>query len=160
MKNLRTLACAALAVAGIGAAMTGTQAVTAPAASADSGDFLITRDVPTLADLNAQVEFLVEKPASDETKAANLEGGMNAVVVPRTVYNLGLFRAPLGWNEVTGPETHSGDEHTAVLHSNSSGRPGIVMQVTWKRIDGSWKMANSSLCEGVEAVGLSIPCNF
>ncbi|WP_280370008.1 hypothetical protein [Nocardia wallacei] len=156
MKSVKTSACAALAAVGIAA----TAAVTAPAASADPGDFLITREVPTLDDLNAQVEFLVEKPASDKAKAANLEGGMNAVVVPRTVYNLGLFRAPLGWNEVTGPETHIGDEHTAVLHSNSSGRPGIVMRVTWKRIDGAWKMANSSLCEGVKVVGLSIPCDF
>ncbi|RDI55300.1 hypothetical protein [Nocardia mexicana] len=157
MNNLKTLACAVLAAAGLAVAMTSTQAATA---SADSGDFLITREVPTLDDLNAQVRFLVETPASDEAKAANLEGGMNAVVVPRTVYNLGLFRAPKGWNEVTGPETHNGNEHTATLHSNSTGRPGIVMKVTWKRVDGAWKMANSSLCEGVKVVGLAIPCTF
>lgn len=132
----------------------------APGASAAPGDFRITRDVPTLADLNEQVRFLVETPASDEAKAANLEGGMNAVVVPRTVYTMGLFRAPLGANEVTGPETHDGDVHTAILHSRSAGRPGVTMRVTWKRIDGAWKMANSSLCEGVKTVGLSIPCTF
>lgn len=142
------------------AAMAAAVLVTAPLAAADSGDFRITREVPTLSDLNEQVRFLVETPASDEAKAANLEGGMNAVVVPRTVYNLGLFRAPKGWNEVTGPETHHGDEHTAVLHSGSAGRPEITMKVTWKRIDGSWKMANSSLCEGVKTVGLPIPCTF
>lgn len=123
-------------------------------------NFTITKDVPTLADLNEMVRFIVETPASDEAKAANLEGGMNAVVVPKTVYNLGLFRAPKGWNEVVGPETHTPTEHTATLRSGSVGRPTIEMQVTWKRIDGTWKMANSSLCAGVEAVGLSIPCNF
>ncbi|WP_459547595.1 hypothetical protein [Nocardia sp. X0981] len=117
MKSAKTMACAALASVGIITAAV----ATAPVASAAPGDFLITREVPTLDDLDAQVEFLVEKPASDEAKAANLEGGMNAVVVPRTAYSLGLFRAPLGWNEVTGPETHHGNEHTAVLHSNSAG---------------------------------------
>ena len=122
--------------------------------------YTVTAEVPTLADLKGMVKFLVETPASDEAKAANLEGGMNAVVVPRTVYNLGLFRAPLGWNDVTGPETHTPAEHTAVLHSGSVGRPTITMTVTWKRINGTWKMANSSLCAGVKTVGLSIPCNF
>ncbi|MGY2061574.1 hypothetical protein ACW9HQ_42440, partial [Nocardia gipuzkoensis] len=70
--------------------------VDAPAASAASGDFLITKDVPTLDDLHDQVVFLIETPASDEAKAANLEGGMRAVVVARTLYNSGLFRAPIG----------------------------------------------------------------
>ncbi|MFE3545754.1 hypothetical protein ACFXK0_22560 [Nocardia sp. NPDC059177] len=129
-------------------------------ASADPGSFRITSEVPTLAELNEQVRFLVETPAADEAKAANLEGGMNAVIVPRTVYNLGLFRAPQGWNEVTGPETHQGDVHTAILHSSSAGRPSITMRVTWKRIDGTWKLANESLCAGVKTVGLPIPCDF
>ncbi len=151
------MAGAALASVGLVVSATGLHV---GAASAAPGDFLITSDVPSLAELNAQVEFLVETSASDQAKAANLEAGMNAVVVPRTVYNLGLFRAPLGSNEVTGPETHNGDEHTAMLHSNSAGRPGIVMQVTWKRVDGAWKMASKSLCEGVKTVGLPIPCTF
>lgn len=157
MKTAKKLVGAALTTLGLIAAISGIPSTTA---SADAGDFRITRDVPTLDDLNQQVKFLVETPASDEAKAANLEGGMKAVVVPRTVYNLGLFRAPQGWNQVTGPETQNGNVHTAILHSNSAGRPGIVMKVTWKRIDGTWKMANSSLCEGVKVVGLSIPCDF
>ncbi|MFD4353663.1 hypothetical protein ACFWPX_13980 [Nocardia sp. NPDC058518] len=142
------------------AAIAATVLVTAPTAAADPGSFRITSEVPSLAELNEQVRFLVETGASDEAKAVNLEGGANAVVVPRTVYNLGLFRAPLGWNEVTGPETHSGNEHTAILHSSSAGRPSITMKVTWKRIDGTWKLANNSLCAGVKTVGLPIPCNF
>ncbi|MGX1809335.1 hypothetical protein ACWIGI_26740 [Nocardia sp. NPDC055321] len=153
MKNRRS-------PAGVLAVLAAATAVFAPTATAAPEDFRITREVPTLADLGEQVRFLVETAASDEAKAANLEGGMNAVVVPRTVYNLGLFRAPKGWNEVTGPETHNGDEHTAMLNSHSAGRPGIVMKVTWKRIDGVWKLANSSLCEGVKTVGLPIPCTF
>ncbi len=145
---------AAAAVLTVGAMLGAT-----PSASADDG-FLITSESPTLEQLNEQVRYIVETNASDEQKAANLEGGMQAVVVPRTVYQLGLFRAPRGWNEVTGPETHSGDRHTAVLHSGSVGRPTINMTVEWVRRDGVWKLANNSLCEGVKAVGLPIPCDF
>ena len=144
---------------GVAAMAVGVVVGSAPASGAEDG-FVITSEVPSLAELNEQVRYIVETDASDENKARNLEGGMNAVVVPRTVYQLGLFRAPMGWNEVTGPETHNGDRHTAVLHSGSVGRPDIVMTVEWVRRDGVWKMANSSLCEGVKTVGLPIPCNF
>ncbi|MFF2087362.1 hypothetical protein ACFVVM_26610 [Nocardia sp. NPDC058176] len=151
-----TIRRSAVAIAGLTAAVL----VSAPNTAADPGSFRITGAVPTLAELNEQIRFLVETPASDAAKAANLEGGANAVVVPRTVYNLGLFRAPLGWNEVTGPETHSGTEHTAVLHASSAGRPTVTMRITWKRVDGTWKLANKSLCAGVKTVGLPIPCDF
>ncbi|MFD4407435.1 hypothetical protein ACFWPH_32175 [Nocardia sp. NPDC058499] len=160
MKTHRIAARAAAAVVAVVAILTGSALLSAPAASAEPGEYRITSDVPTLAELNAQIRFLVATSASDEAKAANLEGGMDAVVVPRTVYRLGLFRAPLGSSEVTGPETHTATEHTAMLRTSSSGRPALAVEVTWKRIDGTWKLANSSLCAGVDAVGLSIPCTF
>ncbi|WP_067863620.1 hypothetical protein [Nocardia shimofusensis] len=156
MKKWSTLGTVGTALAAVSAAMI----ACASSATADPGSFSITSEVPTLDQLEQQVHFLTATPASDEAKAANLEGGMNAVVVPRTVYNLGLFREPLGWSEVTGPQTHEGDVHTAILHSNSAGRPAITMKVTWKRVDGAWKLANSSLCDGVQAVGLPIACDF
>lgn len=144
----------AAALAGLAAA------VTVPAAHAGTGEFRITDEIPSLGALDEQIRFLVATPASDAAKAANLEGGTNAVIVPRTIYNLGLFRAPLGWSTVTGPETHSGTEHTAILRTGSAGRPDITMKITWKRVDGTWKLANSSLCEGVKTVGLPLPCDF
>ena len=139
---------------------TGASVVDAPVDSAAPGTFLITRDVPTLDDLQNQVVFLIETPASDEAKAANMEGGMKAVVVAHTLYNLGLFRPPLGSNEVTGPETQNGNVHTAMLRSKTAGRPDLVARVVWKRIDGVWKLSNSSVCEGVKAVGLAMSCDF
>lgn len=160
MKSYRLVARATAAVAAVVAMLAGTALLSVPAASAEPGEFRITSEVPSLEELNAQIRFLVATAASDEAKAANLEGGMDAVVVPRTVYRLGLFRAPLGSSEVTGPETHTATEHTAMLRTSSPGRPALAMEVTWKRIHGTWKLANSSLCAGVQAVGLSIPCTF
>ncbi|MFD6163144.1 hypothetical protein ACFWF7_21915 [Nocardia sp. NPDC060256] len=144
----------------VAVAVTGASVANAPLASAAPGEFLITKDVPTLDDLHAQVVFLIETPASDEAKAANMEGGMRAVVVARTLYNTGLFRAPIGSNDITGPETHDGNVHTAMLRSKSAGRPDLVARVVWKRIDGVWKLSNSSVCEGIRAVGLAIACDF
>ena len=122
-------------------------------------NFRVTVDRPTLVDLNNIVRFLIATPASDTAKAANVEGGMAAVVVPRTVYTLGLFRAPLGWSNVTGPLVQNGNSVTATLNSGSAGRPTIRMTIEFKKIDGSWRLAASSLCQGVKTVGLNIYCN-
>ncbi|GAB17535.1 hypothetical protein GOEFS_035_00670 [Gordonia effusa NBRC 100432] len=141
-------------------AFASTALVTAPAQAKNfPPNFTVTAANPTLGDLNDIVEFLVETPASDQAKAANVEGGMNSVVVPRTVYQLGLFRAPRGWNDVTGPLVQKGNSVTATLNSGSAGRPTIKMTIEFKRLDGNWKLAASSLCRGVKTVGLNIYCN-
>src|SRR5699024_4056899 len=122
-------------------------------------DFAVTAADPSLADLNNLVYFITATPASDEAKARNIEAGMGGVIVPKTVYNLGLFRAPRGWSRVTGPMQRSGDAITVQLHSFSSGMPGVDMPITFVRQDGVWKLASSSLCAGVRTVGLPIYCN-
>ncbi|PXX58068.1 hypothetical protein DFR70_11541 [Nocardia tenerifensis] len=160
MKSLRTVAGVVSTIVSVAVVTAGASVVNAPDATAAPGDFLITKEVPTLQDLDDQVAFLIETPASDEAKAANMEGGMRAVVVARTLYNIGWYRAPRGSNEITGPETHAGNVHTAMLRSKSAGQPDLVARVVWKRIDGVWKLSNSSVCEGVKAVGLAMACDF
>ncbi|WP_059037738.1 hypothetical protein [Gordonia desulfuricans] len=139
----------------------GTTEPTAPAGTATTAapaGFRVTSEQPTAAELNSIIEFLVATPASDSAKAANLEGGMNAVIVPRTVYTLGLFRPPLGWHQVSDPK-QDGDAITATLTSGSAGRPTIRVPIQFKRIDGNWRLSASSLCQGVKTVGLNIYCN-
>lgn len=131
----------------------------APNASALPADYTVTSENPSVAELDDLIEFLVETNASDAAKARNLEGGLDAVVVPKTVYNLGLFRAPRGWNKVTEITAHDGDSLTATLQAGSAGRPTVNTNVEFKRIDGNWRLANSSLCQGVKTVGLNIYCN-
>ena len=121
-------------------------------------DFAVTTDDPTLDDLNAIVHLLVATPAGDDAKARNLEAGMGGVVVPQTVYNLGIFRAPQGWKRITGPIEHAGDRITATLHSESVGRPSIRTRVVFVKRDGNWKLSTQSVCEGVRTVGLPIAC--
>lgn len=121
-------------------------------------DFAVTTDDPTLDDLNAIVHLLVATPADDAAKARNLEAGMGGVVVPRTVYNLGIFRAPQGWKRITGPVERAGDTITATLHSESAGRPSIRTRVVFVKRDGNWKLSTQSVCEGVRTVGLPVSC--
>ncbi|MEV6069663.1 hypothetical protein AB0L82_24210 [Nocardia sp. NPDC052001] len=161
MKSLNVVAGAVSSIMTVAAVTTGASIVSAPVASAAPGAFLLTKDVPTLDDLHDQVVFLIETPGvSDEAKAANMEGGMGAVPVADALFNTGMFRAPYGSNEISGPETHDGNVHTAMLRTRSVGRPDITARVVWKRIDGVWKLSNSSVCEGIKAVGLSMSCDF
>ncbi|AEV76460.1 hypothetical protein MycrhN_5998 [Mycolicibacterium rhodesiae NBB3] len=146
--------------------------VVAVAASAISGapaahaapdfdeNFAITSDVPTLSDLDAQIRLLVGTPAPDWVKAAQLEGGNRAVIAPKMVYRIGFFRPPRGSSLVTGPETHEPDRHTAVINASRQGAPTIQINAEWRRIDGRWKVASKSLCNGIKTLGLPIPCNF
>ncbi len=143
--------------------------VTAPAATADpavhadpmaADDFAIISEVPSLAELDAQIRLLVASPAPDDVKAAQLEGGSRAVVVPKMIYRVGFFRPPRGSSMVTGPETHEPDRHTAVINASRQGAPTVQVVAEWRRIDGRWKLASKSLCNGIKTIGLPVPCNF
>ena len=123
-------------------------------------EFAITSEVPTLAELDAQIRLLVATPAPDQVKAAQLEGGERAVVVPKMIYRVGFFRAPRGSSVVTGPETHDPDRHTAVINASRQGAPTVQVVAEWRRIDGRWKLASKSLCNGIKTIGLPVPCNF
>lgn len=135
-------------------------AAIAPAARADlPSDFTVTSDEPTVDELGDIIEFLVATDASDEAKAANLEGGMDAVIVPKTVYNLGLYRAPRGTSDITAITDRADDSVFATLEARSAGRPTVNTTVEFTRIDGTWKLSNNSICHGVKTVGLNIYCN-
>lgn len=155
---IRRLRLTLLTVLAVVAAALGLHA-TAAAAYALPADFTVTSADPTVTELDDIIEFLVETDASDEAKARNLEGGMDAVIVPKTVYNLGLFRAPRGKNAITEISGRSGDTIQARLQASSAGRPTVNTTVEFKKIDGNWRLANNSLCQGVKTVGLNIYCN-
>lgn len=152
-----------LRIAAASAVVAATVLAGVPVAHAQPGfdqDYAITSEVPSLAELDAQIRLLVATPAPDWVKAAQLEGGDRAVVVPKMVYRVGFFRPPRGSSVVTGPETHEADRHTAVINASRQGAPTIQVPAEWRRIDGRWKLASKSLCNGIKTLGLPIPCNF
>ena len=164
VRRHRTTPAAVMASAAVTLSMVIAPVATAdPAVHADpatAGEFAITSEVPTLAELDAQIRLLVASPAPDDVKAAQLEGRARAVVVPKMIYRVGFFRPPKGASVVTGPETHEPDRHTAVINASRQGAPTVQVVAEWRRIDGRWKLASKSLCNGIKTIGLPIPCNF
>lgn len=121
-------------------------------------NYTVTEPNPSLDELNGIVYFLTATDASDEAKKANIEAP-DAVVVPKTVSRIGLFRAPRGGSRLTGPMERNGDTITVQLHSFSAGIPDISMPIDFVYKDGNWRLASSSMCQGVKTVGLPIYCN-
>ncbi|WP_406604869.1 hypothetical protein [Corynebacterium kroppenstedtii] len=121
-------------------------------------NYTVTDPNPSLDELNGIVYFLTATDASDEAKKANIEAP-DAVVVPKTVSRIGLFRAPRGGSRLTGPMERNGDTITVQLHSFSAGIPDISMPINFVYKDGNWRLASSSMCQGVKTVGLPIYCN-
>ncbi|WP_296103156.1 hypothetical protein [uncultured Corynebacterium sp.] len=121
-------------------------------------NYTVTDPDPSLDELNGIVYFLTATDASDEAKKANIEAP-DAVVVPKTVSRIGLFRAPRGGSRLTGPMERNGDTITVQLHSFSAGIPDISMPINFVYKDGNWRLASSSMCQGVKTVGLPIYCN-
>ncbi|WP_442904624.1 hypothetical protein [Gordonia sp. (in: high G+C Gram-positive bacteria)] len=153
-----TAAVAASALMGTAGAAIAAPTVRTPTGTLPA-DYRVTSAKPSLKELGNIVTFLVATNASDRAKAANVEGGMNAVVVPKTVYRLGLFRPPRGWHNVTGPLRQQGNSAKATLNSGSTGRPTIRLTIEFKKLDGNWKLSAKSLCTGVKTVGLNVYCN-
>ncbi|MDN8623907.1 MULTISPECIES: hypothetical protein [Corynebacterium] len=121
-------------------------------------NYTVTDPNPSLDELNGIVYFLTATDASDEAKKANIEAP-DAVVVPKTVSRIGLFRAPRGGSRLTEPMERHGDTITVQLHSFSAGIPDISMPIDFVYKDGNWRLASSSMCQGVKTVGLPIYCN-
>lgn len=121
-------------------------------------NFVVASPQPTVDDLNAIIHFLVATNASDEAKARNIQGGKLTVNAPKTVYRLGLFRAPKGWKRVNGPLHVNGAKASAHLTAGSMGRPTVSMRIQFIYEDQHWKLSLASICNGVEAVGLSVSC--
>ncbi|AGP31920.1 hypothetical protein [Corynebacterium terpenotabidum] len=133
---------------------TGAASTTEPS----SGTSTTTVPTPTASELGEIVHLLTATDASDEEKSRYIEAS-DALIVPQTVSRIGLFRAPRGGSEVTGPVERDGDTVTAQLHAWSQGIPDVSMPIQFVYRDGTWRLSSSSICSGVRTVGLPIYCN-
>ena len=121
-------------------------------------DYAVTSKNPTIEELNGIVHFLTATDAPDSAKTRNIEAP-DAVVVPKTVSRIGLFRAPRGGSTVSGPIRRDGNRITVHLDAHSAGIPTVSMPITFVYKDGNWRLASSSMCAGVRTLGLPIYCN-
>ena len=96
----------------------------------------------------------------DAVKAAPLEGGSRAVIVPKMIYRIGCFRPAAGLDMVTGPETHEPDRHTAVINASRQ----VRQQSGHRRMAADRRAVETgeqiAVQRSVKTIGLPIPCNF
>jgi hypothetical protein len=128
---------------------------TADAGTTDGTDSVPTPGTDELTDI---VHLLTASDASDAEKEKYLES-TDALIVPQTVSRVGLFRAPRGGSEITGPVERDGDTVTAHLNAWSQGIPDVSLPITFVYRDGTWRLSSASVCTGVRTVGLPVYCN-
>ncbi|MFD4430348.1 hypothetical protein [Nocardia sp. NPDC058497] len=123
----RSLVAASMAVATIFAPVTAAVVATAPAAIAAPA-------TPSVGQLQGKLQ------AAMNGSSAELESGNGAgmIVVRDTVNRIPGY----SWN-VSGPVTVDGDTLSATLNSRL-GDYAFPIPVTWKDIDGTWKLSQES----------------
>lgn len=131
---------------------------TAGAGTTDGTDSTDSVPTPGTDELTDIVHLLTASDASDAEKQKYLESA-DALIVPQTVSRVGLFRAPRGGSEITGPVERDGDTVTAHLNAWSQGIPDVSLPITFVYRDGTWRLSSASVCTGVRTVGLPVYCN-
>lgn len=131
---------------------------TAGAGTTDGTDTTDSIPTPGTDELTDIVHLLTASDASDAEKQKYLES-TDALIVPQTVSRVGLFRAPRGGSEITGPVERDGDTVTAHLNAWSQGIPDVSLPITFVYRDGTWRLSSASVCTGVRTVGLPVYCN-
>ncbi|MFR9752296.1 hypothetical protein ACL02S_14840 [Nocardia sp. 004] len=140
-KKLGALAFAAAALVGtFGSVTTTTLAGATP---------LITQvraEAPSVGELNTKMGILFNTGASRAARAAELETGAAGLPVFDTAATL-ISLAPASWRwYVSGPVTVSGNTASATLVTATDGYDPWTFPLTWKQIDGTWKLSRESVC--------------
>lgn len=150
-KKVATLAAAAL----IGAF--GTAAVAAPALAAPVTNGLHAA-APGTGELKAKLQTAMNTGAPRAARAAELEAGEAGLPLLDQVGGAMAAAPPsFRWN-VVGPVTENGDTLGAQLQTAVDGFEPFYFDLSWRQIDGTWKLTRESECT-VASVAF-LPCNL
>lgn len=95
--------------------------------------------------LKAKLQILFSNAPEDQ-KAAELESGSRAFATLETVKTAVNTAGPVfKWN-VVGPVQLNGTVLSAQLEAITPGFPAQYSPLSWKWIDGTWKLSNESVC--------------
>lgn len=101
---------------------------------------------PSTGELRAKMALLFNAGAPRTARAAELETGAAGLGVFDTAATL-IAIAPPSWRwDITGPVTVNGDTLSAVLYTATEGYEPWTFDLTWKQIDGTWKLSRESVC--------------
>ncbi|MEU2257142.1 hypothetical protein [Nocardia xishanensis] len=140
-KKLGAVAFAAAAL--VGAFGTVTTAAIAEAAPITAP---LRTSAPSTGELRAKMAVLFNAGASRSARAAELENGEAGLPAFDAASAL-IAIAPASWRwDVVGPVSVNGDTLSAVLYTATDGYEPWTFDLTWKQIDGTWKLSRESVC--------------
>ncbi|MFE7796329.1 hypothetical protein [Nocardia sp. NPDC057440] len=151
LARITATAFALTAAAIVGA--TGIVVTAAPAAAAPLVAPLRV-EAPGASQLTAKLGVALNMRAARATRAAELESGEAGVATMDKIGGLLLAAPPSLRYNVFGPSV-SGDRIDAQLRVSTEGYPDFTYDVSWKQIDGSWKLTRESECSLASALALS-----
>ncbi|MEU7631034.1 hypothetical protein AB0C34_13760 [Nocardia sp. NPDC049220] len=147
---LTRLAATAVALA---AALVGTAGAVAPAVAAPLVAPLHAQ-APGAGELTAKLRVAINTGAARGTRAAELESGDAGVATMDKIAGLLAAAPPSLRYSVINPST-SGDRIDAQLLVTTEGYPNFTYDVSWKQIDGTWKLTRAAECSLASALALS-----
>ncbi|WP_028479361.1 hypothetical protein [Nocardia sp. CNY236] len=106
----------------------------------------VRASAPTVGELNAKMGILFDPGAPRAARAAELETGAAGLPAFDAAATL-IAIAPASWRwSVTGPVVVNGNTAAATLVTSTDGYDPWTFDLTWKQIDGSWKLSRESIC--------------
>ncbi|MFG1794468.1 hypothetical protein [Nocardia sp. NPDC049149] len=140
-KTLGAFAVAAAILTGtLGTVATSTVAQAAPLVAP------LHAKAPSTGELRAKVGILLNTGASRSARAAELENGEAGLpVFDRAVELMSIAPASLRW-DIVDPVAVSNNQLNAKLRITTEGYEPWVYDVSWRQIDGTWKLTKESVC--------------
>ncbi|MGV9663681.1 hypothetical protein [Nocardia niigatensis] len=134
---------------------TGVSAATATAAPVFAAARTAT---PGTGDLKAKLQTALDTGAPAATRAAELEAGEAGLPLLDQV-GTAMNAAPPSFRwSILGPVTEDGDTLSATLQTAVDGFDPFTFPLTWKLIDGNWKLSRDAECT-VASVAM-LPCSL
>ncbi|MEV6427921.1 hypothetical protein [Nocardia sp. NPDC051463] len=136
------------AIAVAAATLTGALGTVATSAVAEAAPVTapMRTNTPGTAELRAKLAVLFNAGAPRAARAAELESG--AAGLPAFDRAAALIAiAPASWRwDVTGPVSVNGDVLSAKLSTSTPGYEPWTFDMSWRQVDGSWKLTQESVC--------------
>ncbi|MBF6327588.1 hypothetical protein [Nocardia transvalensis] len=148
----------ALAVFSMAAALfTGTVAASAPALAAPIMA-PVHAAAPGLGELTTKLQLALDTSAPRAQRANELEAGEAGLPLVDQVGTVMAAAPPSFRWELQGPVNVDGDLLTAGLQTSIDGYEPWHFQLSWKQIDGTWKLTREAECT-VASIAV-LPCNL
>ncbi|MFI5777102.1 hypothetical protein [Nocardia sp. NPDC051570] len=152
--KLRAAAAAFSLVAALfaGIAATAVPALAAPIMAPVRSD----ATAPGLGELTAKLQLVLNTGASRAQRANELEAGEAGLSLVDQVGTVMAATPPSFRWELQGPVNVSGDTLTATLQTSVDGWEPWHFTLTWRQIDGTWKLTREAECTVASIAAL--PC--